>query len=614
MGILGIYSRTSIETGGTSIDQQKDVGIKFASKNGFEYQLYEDSGKSGFKIESDENPFKHRKGLSKLINDIEKKIVDKVWVYDHSRLSRNQHCSYVLFSIFEKHNITVYENGKQFDMSNPQNKMIQGILTQIAEYERQLIVSRTTRGLHDSYNRRGRSFNFVYGYKKGGLNEMGYMNWVPIESEIENIKYAFNSLLNGKPIKKITADIFKNVTDKQMEANYRRLIRIFRQYAYTGFSLNTDGLEILNQFKNCEISSLFDLVDKKYWLKSIPLPVEIVTIEDWIKAIEKLQVAKVVYKDKTRRTDTEVLTGIIECPICEMKFYFYNGGKYQYYKHFSNKNCNQNPKSFKVEKLNNLFDVFFFYFYLVFDDTKYLIEESQRIIKNSQLEAKEKIKNIETENKKLDKQIERFQSIYEDSNDTELLKLTLVKEKELIFKKETNTDNVSKLKFELDELNQKYNKDELELTFLDVRETVINYFENIQTEEKRSSLIRVIKKCHIYGNQLLINTGKILFMFDMENEYKITDDIFTQFKTDSKFKDNFLNTSKLADALKDDASFQKLMKSPDKKMLSNYFSIRQLNDIVILETSEAIIKSKFQEYNINYDLKDVRKFIIAIKK
>jgi len=49
-------TRTSIETEGTSIDQQKDIGIKFASKSGLEYQLYEDNGKLGFKIDMTETP------------------------------------------------------------------------------------------------------------------------------------------------------------------------------------------------------------------------------------------------------------------------------------------------------------------------------------------------------------------------------------------------------------------------------------------------------------------------------------------------------------------------------------------------------------------------------
>jgi DNA invertase Pin-like site-specific DNA recombinase len=75
LGILGIYVRTSVDTDGTSIDQQKKEGIKFCKKHKFEYQIYEDEGKSGFKIEDDENLFKNRKGLTKLINDIENKVI-----------------------------------------------------------------------------------------------------------------------------------------------------------------------------------------------------------------------------------------------------------------------------------------------------------------------------------------------------------------------------------------------------------------------------------------------------------------------------------------------------------------------------------------------------------
>jgi DNA invertase Pin-like site-specific DNA recombinase len=57
MGIMGIYVRTSIEKEDTSIDQQKNAGIQFCKKNKFEYQIYEDIGKSGFKIDDDNDPF-----------------------------------------------------------------------------------------------------------------------------------------------------------------------------------------------------------------------------------------------------------------------------------------------------------------------------------------------------------------------------------------------------------------------------------------------------------------------------------------------------------------------------------------------------------------------------
>ena len=54
MGILGIYVRTSIEKEDTSIEQQKQEGIKFCKKNKFDYQVYEDEGKSGFKVDDEE--------------------------------------------------------------------------------------------------------------------------------------------------------------------------------------------------------------------------------------------------------------------------------------------------------------------------------------------------------------------------------------------------------------------------------------------------------------------------------------------------------------------------------------------------------------------------------
>ena len=83
-------------------------------------------------------------------------------------------------------------------------------------------------------------------------------------------------------------------------------------------------------------------------------------------------------------------------------------------------------------------------------------------------------------------------------------------------------------------------------------------------EEKRTALIKTIKKCLVFGKHILIDTGKQLFVLDVDNDYRITDEIWEQFKTDGKFKENFLRTPKLAEALRDDESFQKLMKSPEK--------------------------------------------------
>ena len=58
MALVGIYVRTSVDHENTSIDQQKELGIKFCDAHGFQYQVYEDIGKSGFKIDDENAPLK----------------------------------------------------------------------------------------------------------------------------------------------------------------------------------------------------------------------------------------------------------------------------------------------------------------------------------------------------------------------------------------------------------------------------------------------------------------------------------------------------------------------------------------------------------------------------
>jgi DNA invertase Pin-like site-specific DNA recombinase len=647
MGILGIYVRTSVETDGTSIEQQKKEGIKFCKKNKFEYQFYEDEGKSGFKIEDDENPFKNRQGLTKLITDIENKIIDKVWVYEHSRFSRNQYGSYVLFRIFEKHKIIVYEKDKQFDMNDPQSQMIRGVLDSISQYERHLIVARTTRGLHDSINRGIRSYSYFYGYKKDGKTDDGYVRWIPVKSEIENIRYCYEQLLNGSTIKIILLKLYNNEKSKETEKSclFKKWVRLLKHFEYTGYSLNTDGLKIFNSFKKYEIENLGELNNKKYYINSVNYPEKIVSIDDWITVVEKLQIKKI--KEKIRRTDTELCTGIINCHYCNQKFYFnyrsvVSKGKeyhYKYYRHifYNRYECNQAPKTLDLDRTDEIFEVFFFYFYLVYDDTKILIEENQRILKINILEMKEKIKDVETENKKTDKQIDRFREIYEKSDDAELLKLTLIKETELNKKKDKNNNVLSKLKIELEELNKKYADDKLELTYYNVKETIINFFENMTVEEKRNSLIKVIKECLLFNKYIVIDTGKILFVFNTEDEIYLTEDIYNEFKKDKKFKGNFLNSSQITDDggeismeitryfidLFDNLTNEKWnKKSPVSDVwdkIDDYLEVRKLGNIRIdnfnllksdkKTTMKKIMEERFEKLGINYNLRDIDKIV-----
>jgi hypothetical protein len=289
-----------------------------------------------------------------------------------------------------------------------------------------------------------------------------------------------------------------------------------------------------------------------------------------------------------------------------------------------------------IEKTNDIFSLFFFYFYLVYDDTKILIEESQRILKINQLEIKEKVQNIEVENRKIQKQIDRFQSLYEKSEDIELLKLTLNKENKLNLKMDSNNTTLSKLKIELEEVNKKYNHDKLELTYYNIKETIINFFENMTVEEQRMSLIKIIKECKIFNNYIVIDTGKILFVFNIKDDIYLTEKIYDEFKNDKKFKGNFLNSSQLIDDedqinmeitrysidLFNNLTNEKWdKKSPVSDLwdkLDDYFQVRRLGDIRINSFNlkndkkvniRIIIEKRLEKLGIKNDLTKIDKII-----
>ena len=606
MGICGIYVRTSVETDGTSIEQQTELGIKFCNAQNFQYQVYEDIGKSGYKIDDDNDPFKNRPGMAQLIDDIEKNVIDKVWVWEYSRLSRNELASYVLRNIFIKNKIVVYENGKQFNMDDPLSIMIDGILTHVSRYERNNITGRTTRGIHDRINTGRRSYVSVYGYRQVG--KVGkFLAWKPVQSEIENIKYAFREFLQGKSINSIVRTLHNELPEVKLKALHKNYRNALFRFDYTGFSLTTEGLELYHKYRSCETDNLDFLKEQengkpKYYLPSINYNIQIVTVEDWVTVIKKLRENKEIYKTRKRYASSDIFSGIINCPYCGLNYYSYSKDDYNYYTHIPSKKCLQRPKSVRREKMNNLVKIFFFYFYLVYDDTKALIKESQKLMQLNQIKIKEQIKSTEAENKKMEKQIERFQVVYEETNDVDLLKLTLIKEKELNAKKSVNLELLNKLNIDLEDLNRKYESDKMELTYYDTKNVIVNFFENMVVEQKRAALIKVIKNCQLFGNYLLIDTGKLLFIFNVKEEYIVTDKLYEQFKKDDYFKINFLVPSKSAESV-----------SSNVKIVSTTnFLVRETGQVVYryeIKKSGELIKKAFAEKNIKYDLTGIESII-----
>ncbi len=102
---LGIYVRQSREKETTgSIDDQRLKGIKKASDLGIgSYEVYIDHGESAVY-----DTLENRPEMLRLISDIKRGAITDVYVYDESRLTRNQQTKLIIKSIFADHSIKIY--------------------------------------------------------------------------------------------------------------------------------------------------------------------------------------------------------------------------------------------------------------------------------------------------------------------------------------------------------------------------------------------------------------------------------------------------------------------------------------------------------------------------
>jgi len=548
-GICAIYCRTS---GGDddSIERQERMGKEFCEKNGFEYTVYEDFNKTGTKPDV-LRPFKNRPQMEKLVNDVRNGTVDKVWILDFSRMVRHE-SNMLLVDLFVEFNITFFDDSKIIDIANDDIRMMYGLKGAINKREAATIKKRTRMGRADTLNKGIRGLPALRGYKKSGLKittlsngkERAYTSWIPVQNELDKIKRIFEDFLNGASMTSIANSLSKGLDVRGRRNLVSRHRSIMEKHLYTGFDLNTEGREIRRKFRSHEIDSLQELLDIKYWVKSQTFPVELVSIEKWVKVSERLRENSNENAEKERRkvNTTYLATGLITCPYCNDKYHWKNNNKSLVYNHRSNRDCTQSPKSIRMKHLNDLFSFFYFYYFGLYDDTKKLIAENQQKIKDNQKELKEKLRSLEKANQSLDRQIDNFSLAYEKTDNPDTL-LTLVEEKnKLSSKRDENETAINALQREYEALNNRYSQNSLELTYFDLKEKIINFFEEYSEAEKRDALSRIVKRCQLFGRWLLIDTGSLLFIFDISKNYELKKSTYEAFKNTDSFKENFFDS------------------------------------------------------------------------
>jgi hypothetical protein len=155
-----------------------------------------------------------------------------------------------------------------------------------------LIVGRTSRGQRKQFDEGRKVHQKLYCYEKAGKDNKGFTIWKPVESEIETYNYILKRYKDGASLRKIMFEVYgMNKPEKYQFASYAaKLGTILRKHQYTGYQLTFEGLELYKQFRKYKIDSIQILKDKKYWIKSVPYPIELISINEWVDIAERLNI------------------------------------------------------------------------------------------------------------------------------------------------------------------------------------------------------------------------------------------------------------------------------------------------------------------------------------
>ena len=199
---LHIYTRVSTvvqETDGTSLDTQKEMGIKKAKELGFKHKIWNEGAKS-----SHHEDISLRPKLSQLLTAIREGDVQHLWVIEQSRLSRNDMVAATIRNECNKAGVTFYTKDGQYDLNNPSDIFTRQILDATSQLENALRAERS---------RMGKLQKVRQGFWHGGPPPFGY--------EIKEGKLSANPK-ESKWIKKIFGRYHKGVSVADIKSELDR--------------------------------------------------------------------------------------------------------------------------------------------------------------------------------------------------------------------------------------------------------------------------------------------------------------------------------------------------------------------------------------------------------
>jgi DNA invertase Pin-like site-specific DNA recombinase len=233
---LHIYTRVSTMAQadhGTSLQSQLELGIKKAKELDFEYQHWDEGGKSSHHEDIADRPV-----LFDLFRQIQAGLVKHIWIYDQSRLSRNDQVASLFRYECNKQGVVLYTKDGQFDLASPQDNFLKQLLDAVAELENATRTERT---------RLGKLHRVRSGSWHGGPPPFGYKleskKLVLNEDEAKWVKQIFKRSLAGATSPEIKVFLDSNGVKARRGGMWTlgSIQALLRNRHYTGQYVYTDS-------------------------------------------------------------------------------------------------------------------------------------------------------------------------------------------------------------------------------------------------------------------------------------------------------------------------------------------------------------------------------------
>lgn len=295
-----IYARVSTVAQaeeGFSIDGQIALLKDICAKNNYDvYDIYVDRGISGKNM--------NRPALVQMNEDARNGMFDIIMVYKANRLARNTSDLLKMVEEYQKYNIEFKSVSEKMDTSSATGKLLLQIMASMAEYERNQIVEnvilgQTKRAKNGYYNG-----NSLLGYDKIP-NDKKHLT--VNESEAEIVRRIFNEYANGKGYRAIANGLNKEGL-RTKKGN---------PFDIAGVKYILNNVFYIGQIKFQQYIGWNEKRRKGY--NPNPIIAEgkhepIIEKDLWDKVHRRM--SEMSKKPQVHGKGTNVLTGLIRCPVC----------------------------------------------------------------------------------------------------------------------------------------------------------------------------------------------------------------------------------------------------------------------------------------------------------